>query len=62
MNDEIIRILITTDNHLGYQEKDQVRGDDSFAAFEESLCKAREKKVDFMLLAGYVDSPDYNKL
>jgi double-strand break repair protein MRE11 len=52
MNDEIIRILISTDNHLGYLEKDAIRGDDSFASFEEALCMARTKKVDFMLLAG----------
>ena len=34
-DDGIVRILITTDNHLGYMEKDPVRSEDSFAAFEE---------------------------
>ena len=24
--DDIIKILITSDNHVGYQEKDQIRG------------------------------------
>ena len=35
MDDNILRIMITTDNHLGYLDKDLIRCDDSFAAFEE---------------------------
>ena len=35
MDNDVVRILITTDNHLGYLEKDPVRSEDSFAAFEE---------------------------
>jgi double-strand break repair protein MRE11 len=42
---DTIRILIATDNHLGYLEKDPVRGDDSFAAFEEILKMGRDEKV-----------------
>lgn len=34
MDDEIVRILVSTDNHLGFMEKDHVRGDDSFASFQ----------------------------
>lgn len=36
-DEDTFRCLISTDNHLGYQEKDPVRGNDSFAAFEEVL-------------------------
>ncbi|TPX73606.1 hypothetical protein CcCBS67573_g05115 [Chytriomyces confervae] len=46
------KILIATDNHLGYLEKDPVRGNDSFAAFAEILALAQEEKVDFILLGG----------
>ena len=46
-------ILITTDNHLGYLEKDVKRGDDSFVSFEECLAAGRLKhNVDFVLLGG----------
>ncbi|KAI8601288.1 Mre11 DNA-binding presumed domain-containing protein [Dissophora ornata] len=43
---------LATDNHLGYLEKDPVRGDDSFAAFEEILALAAESEVDMILLGG----------
>eukprot|EP00842_Homolaphlyctis_polyrhiza_P000470 jgi/Hompol1/1423/HPOL_001384-RA len=46
------RILIATDNHLGYLEKDPVRGADSFVAFEEILALARSSEVDMVLLGG----------
>ena len=47
-----MNILISTDNHLGYLEKDPIRGDDSFRAFEETLILANKLKVDFLLLGG----------
>ncbi|KAK3818073.1 MAG: double-strand break repair protein mus-23 [Linnemannia gamsii] len=45
-------ILVATDNHLGYLEKDPVRGNDSFKAFEEILKLAAESEVDMILLGG----------
>lgn len=48
----IIKILISTDNHLGYLERDPVRGEDSFRAFEEVLEIAKVNDVDMLLLAG----------
>ncbi|GJX62896.1 double-strand break repair protein MRE11 [Tanacetum coccineum] len=51
-NSNTVRVLVATDCHLGYMEKDEVRRHDSFQAFEE-ICKiADEKKVDFVLLGG----------
>ncbi|KAJ1915005.1 meiotic recombination [Tieghemiomyces parasiticus] len=47
-----LRILLATDNHLGYMEKDPIRGDDSFLAFEEILRVARDQEVDMILLGG----------
>ncbi|CAM9719316.1 unnamed protein product [Ectocarpus sp. 4 AP-2014] len=46
--------MVATDSHLGqvYMERDPVRGKDSFAAFEEMLLLAKERKVDFVLLGG----------
>ncbi|XP_030555184.1 double-strand break repair protein MRE11 [Drosophila novamexicana] len=50
--DNIIRIMVATDNHLGYAEKDTVRGEDSFTAFEEILELAVSEDVDMILLGG----------
>lgn len=47
-----LRVLIATDCHLGYMEKDEVRRHDSFQAFEEICSIAEKKHVDFMLLGG----------
>lgn len=47
-----VRALISTDNHLGYLEKDPLRGNDSFRAFEEVLALAKSNRVDMVLLGG----------
>jgi double-strand break repair protein MRE11 len=46
-DEDILSILVATDNHLGYQEKDPIRGNDSFEAFEEILRLGREKEASF---------------
>ena len=43
---------MATDNHVGYAERDHIRGDDSWKTFHEVMCLAREKDVDMVLLAG----------
>ena len=48
----MMRLLISTHNHLGYEEDDAVRGNDSFAAFEEVLYLAKKFNCDIVLLAG----------
>ena len=45
-------LFLATDNHLGVNEKDPVRGNDSFAAFEEILQLAKQYDVDALLLGG----------
>jgi len=52
--DGVLRIVISTDNHLGYKERDPIRGMDSFAAFEEVLCFSKWKGADMLLLGGDV--------
>lgn len=47
-----LRILLSTDNHLGYAENDPIRSNDSFAAFEEVLLLAKRHNVDLVLLSG----------
>jgi Calcineurin-like phosphoesterase len=47
-----MRIMLSTDNHLGYEENDAVRGMDSFAAFEEVLYLAKRFHCDMVLIAG----------
>lgn len=51
-DDDILRILVSTDNHLGYMERDAIRGNDSLVSFEEMLECAQKNKVDFILLGG----------
>lgn len=36
-NENEFKILITTDNHMGFKEDDKVVGNDSFYAFDETL-------------------------
>ncbi|TXG67154.1 hypothetical protein EZV62_008429 [Acer yangbiense] len=49
---DTLRILVATDCHLGYMEKDEIRRHDSFQAFEEICSIAEQKQVDFILLGG----------
>lgn len=50
--ENIFKILIATDNHIGYLERDPIRGQDSFQTFEEILQIAELEQVDFVLLGG----------
>jgi double-strand break repair protein MRE11 len=49
---DTIRILVATDNHVGYEERDPIRKDDSWRTFEEILTLARTEDVDMVLLGG----------
>ncbi|GAB2284579.1 meiotic recombination [Dionaea muscipula] len=49
---DTLRILIATDCHLGYLEKDEIRRHDSFEAFEEICSIAEQNEVDLILLGG----------
>ncbi|KAM9441634.1 double-strand break repair protein MRE11 [Salvelinus alpinus] len=51
-DEDTFKILIATDIHLGYLEKDAVRGNDTFNTFDEILKCAKENQVDFILLGG----------
>ncbi|KAI0142446.1 DNA repair exonuclease [Hypoxylon sp. NC0597] len=49
---DTIRILVATDNHVGYEERDPIRKDDSWKTFDEIMNLARKEDVDMVLLAG----------
>ncbi|WFD17977.1 meiotic recombination [Malassezia caprae] len=51
---DTVRFLVASDTHLGYMERDPVRGRDSLDTFEEILQLARAHRVDFVLLGGDV--------
>ncbi|NXD11920.1 MRE11 protein, partial [Nothocercus nigrocapillus] len=51
-DEDAFKILIATDIHLGYLEKDPVRGNDTFVTFNEILEQAQKNEVDFVLLGG----------
>lgn len=42
---DTIRILVATDNHVGYEERDAIRKDDSWRTFDEILNLARTEDV-----------------
>jgi hypothetical protein len=49
---DILKILVASDMHLGYGERDPIRGEDSFETFAEVFQIALEQQVDMVLLAG----------
>jgi double-strand break repair protein MRE11 len=49
---DTIKILVATDSHVGYNERDLHRGDDSWQTFHEVMCLAKEHDVDMVLHAG----------
>ncbi|ENN72711.1 hypothetical protein YQE_10649, partial [Dendroctonus ponderosae] len=51
-DEDVFSILVATDIHLGFAEKDPVRANDTFDTFEEVLKTAKENRVDFLLLGG----------
>ncbi|XP_033738738.1 double-strand break repair protein MRE11-like [Pecten maximus] len=51
-SEDVLKIIVATDIHLGYAEKDGIRGNDSLVAFEEILENAKKHDVDFILLGG----------
>lgn len=48
----VIRILVATDSHVGFNERDPVRKDDSWKSFHEAMCLAKEHDVDMVLHGG----------
>ncbi|KAG5455403.1 MAG: hypothetical protein BJ554DRAFT_5192 [Olpidium bornovanus] len=62
---DVISILVATDNHLGYLEKDPIRGNDSFVTFDEILKIAVDRNVDMVLLGGdlfHDNRPSHNAM
>ncbi|KAF2869697.1 hypothetical protein BDV95DRAFT_596029 [Massariosphaeria phaeospora] len=49
---DTIRVLLATDNHVGYNERDSERHDDSWKTFHEIMSLAKEHDVDMVLHAG----------
>eukprot|EP00929_Paragymnodinium_shiwhaense_P051993 TRINITY_DN2607_c2_g1_i1.p1 TRINITY_DN2607_c2_g1~~TRINITY_DN2607_c2_g1_i1.p1 ORF type:complete len:748 (-),score=155.66 TRINITY_DN2607_c2_g1_i1:343-2586(-) len=47
-----LRILVCTDTHIGYNEKDKVRGSDALNTFEEILQLGKSQNADMILHGG----------
>lgn len=45
MEENIVKILLATDNHIGYLERDPIRGQDSINTFKEILELAVKHEV-----------------
>ena len=52
VSQDIFRILITNDNHIGFKQDDVIRRKDALVTFEEIIQIARLKNVDFILHSG----------
>jgi double-strand break repair protein MRE11 len=50
----IVKILIASDIHVGYAEKDKIRYADSYNTLEEVLDTAVKQRVDMILLGIYI--------
>lgn len=64
-DEDTIRILITTDNHVGYNENDPITGDDSWRTFHEIMMLAKENNADMVLQSGdlfHVNKPSKKSL
>lgn len=44
-DDDTVKILLATDNHIGYMERDPIRGQDAIRTFEEVLKLAVKNDV-----------------
>ncbi|MCI4390479.1 hypothetical protein PGIGA_G00123110 [Pangasianodon gigas] len=51
-DEDTFKILVATDIHLGYLEKDAIRGNDTFVTFDEIMKCAKQNDVDLVLLGG----------
>uniref|UniRef100_A0A7N8XRY6 Double-strand break repair protein n=1 Tax=Mastacembelus armatus TaxID=205130 RepID=A0A7N8XRY6_9TELE len=51
-DEDTFKILIATDIHLGYLEKDAIRGNDTYDTLNEILECAKTNQADFILLGG----------
>lgn len=49
---DTIRVLLTTDNHVGAFENDPIRGDDAWKTFDEITTIAKDKDVDMIIQGG----------
>ena len=46
-SEDTIKIMLATDNHIGYNERDPIRGQDSINTFKEILQLAVKYDVSF---------------
>jgi hypothetical protein len=45
---DTIRILVATDSHVGYEERDPIRKDDSWRSFDEIMKLAKTEDVSLL--------------
>ncbi|KAK6465930.1 Mre11 DNA-binding presumed domain-containing protein [Scheffersomyces coipomensis] len=64
-DEDTIKILLTTDNHVGYNENDPIRGDDAWKTFNEITKLAKEHEVDLLVQGGdlfHINKPSKKSL
>ncbi len=55
---DTLRILVATDCHLGYMEKDEVRRHDSFNAFDEICAIASQRQASSAIISLFFFFPN----
>ena len=48
----VIKIFVTADNHLGFKDQDPIRKEDSYRGFHSALSIAQQEKADIVLILG----------
>jgi hypothetical protein len=56
---DTIRILVATDSHVGYEERDAIRKDDSWRSFDEVMQLAKTEDVSPSPSAGSASEMHY---
>jgi hypothetical protein len=50
---DTIRILVATDSHVGYEERDPIRKDDSWRSFDEVMALAKDQDVSLFVVISW---------
>lgn len=57
--EQTLKIMVTSDTHLGFKENHSLRSNDSYEAFSEILQKSKKNNVDFIIHGGDLfDEPE----
>lgn len=56
-----IKVLVTSNLHVGFAEREPLRSSDSISTFQEVLQAAKAEAVDFVLITGTNETQNYQR-